>query len=703
MRLLRALFLAGALAAPSAALAEGRSIIVLDASGSMWGQIEGRAKLEIAREALGSVLQGMDPAAEIGLMAYGHRSKGDCGDIELVVPPGPGTAQAIIEAANGMKFLGKTPLSDAVKQAAEDLRYTEEAATVILITDGIETCNADPCALGAALEEAGVNFTAHVVGFGLTEEEGRAVACLAENTGGKYIQAADAGGLVDALKTTVVVAEPAPPPPPPEPEKLAENVDPVPYLVEGGPELADPFANDIYFSFTPLGADGQPAGKEETIFGRSLGFLPQGSYRMVTTLHEVVIEQVVEIGPETEVSTPTVVLDAGILSLRLLSEEGGATEPDATWDVRGAGGVSDYGFEKVTRIFPSGEYELTAKLGEMEAKEAIVITAGETLEKTVVLGVGLATFQAFYAPGVPVEGDQTFHILEAKAALDGERARIETLYGAGDGPGLPPGDYVAEATVGRATVEVPFTVVAGQRVEVQAVLNAGIAAVSAPNAGRIDILAAAAGLDGSREVIETFYGDAGEVTLPAGDYIAVAAAGQATAETAFAVKAAERAEVLVEAAVGAAAISAPGAGVIEVLEAKADLSGDRKRLETFYGEAGELLLPPGDYIAEATRDYARAEAAFTVTRDQRTEVTVTLVMGRAAITAEGANALEILEAKADLNGERKLLHTDYGGAASVMLPPGDYVVQGFFGEAPPVEVPFTIADGAVSEVSLAAP
>ena len=70
-------------------LADGRSIIVLDGSGSMWGQIDGRAKLEIAREALDSVLSALDPVTEIGLMAYGHREKGACGDIELVVPPRP--------------------------------------------------------------------------------------------------------------------------------------------------------------------------------------------------------------------------------------------------------------------------------------------------------------------------------------------------------------------------------------------------------------------------------------------------------------------------------------------------------------------------------------------------------------------------------------------------------------------------------------
>ncbi len=103
---------------------------------------------------------------------------------------------------------GKTPISDAVRQAAESLRYTEEKATVILITDGLETCDADPCAVASELEKAGVDFTAHVVGFGLSSEEGKQVACLAENTGGKYISAGNAAALGEALTATVVETPP---------------------------------------------------------------------------------------------------------------------------------------------------------------------------------------------------------------------------------------------------------------------------------------------------------------------------------------------------------------------------------------------------------------------------------------------------------------------------------------------------------------
>lgn len=189
-------------------LAQERVMIVMDGSGSMWGQIDGVPKLAIARDTLRDVLPGVPDSTELGLIAYGHREKGNCSDIELIVPAATGTAAQISSAVDNMRFMGKTPLSAAVQIAAEELRYTEDKATVILITDGIETCSADPCALGNALEQQGVDFTAHVVGFGLSEEEGRQISCLAENTGGKFFLAGDGNALVEALNEVVVVSIP---------------------------------------------------------------------------------------------------------------------------------------------------------------------------------------------------------------------------------------------------------------------------------------------------------------------------------------------------------------------------------------------------------------------------------------------------------------------------------------------------------------
>ncbi|MCT8160317.1 VWA domain-containing protein [Pseudoruegeria sp. SHC-113] len=184
------------------------SILVLDASGSMWGQIDGTAKITIAQEVVAGLLGDLPASHAVGLTLYGHRRKGDCADIETVIAPG--AARSEVEAAvRAVKPKGKTPMTDAVKAAAEALRFTEEKATVILISDGIETCNPDPCAAARLLEETGVDFTAHVVGFDVTDPKALAqMQCLAEETGGTFRTAANADELVSALQAVAIAPEP---------------------------------------------------------------------------------------------------------------------------------------------------------------------------------------------------------------------------------------------------------------------------------------------------------------------------------------------------------------------------------------------------------------------------------------------------------------------------------------------------------------
>lgn len=539
-----ALLAQGVLAAPL--LAEGKSIIVLDASGSMWGQIDGRPKLEIARAALGSVLSGLDPATEIGLMAYGHREKGSCADIELVVPPAPGTAQAITDAANAMKFLGKTPLTEAVRRAAAELKSTEEKATVILITDGIETCEADPCALGAELETSGVDFTAHVVGFGLTAEEGATVACLAENTGGKYIQAKDAGSLVEALKTTVAVVEPEPAPvpdPEPTPMALEKNFDPVIVLAEGQPEPADAIVDDAYVTLRLVLPDGALSEETITVYGRQTELVPPGSYRMVTELNDARAEQEVTITADA-LAQPVANLNAGVLNLRLYAFEGGDIASDAFWDVRGPDDVSESGYGQALYVFPAGEYSFLASLGAAKVEETLTFEAGTQIDKDVIIGTGLAVVDATYAEGVKVEGGDHFvEIFGAKKDIDGNRKSVGYTYGAGATFDLPAGDFVAVVTLGAAKAEVPFTVKVGERTEISAPLNAGVAAFTTPTDEFIEVLAAKPDINGNRASFGYSYGPAWQTTLPAGDYVVRASKGDKQSETPLTVEAGERTEL----------------------------------------------------------------------------------------------------------------------------------------------------------------
>lgn len=221
------------------------TILVLDGSGSMWGQIDGVAKITIAQDVVAELLSDFPADQGLGLTVYGHRQRGDCSDIETIVAPAAGTAASIVDAVNAIKPLGKTPMTDAVIAAAEALRYTEDSATVILVSDGVETCNPDPCAAARLLEEAGINFTAHVVGFDVEDPEALAqMQCLAEETGGKFLTAANADELDLAMTEMVSAPEPAP-----EPESALVPVTLTAIEGENGPVISDP----ILWSIT--GAD----------------------------------------------------------------------------------------------------------------------------------------------------------------------------------------------------------------------------------------------------------------------------------------------------------------------------------------------------------------------------------------------------------------------------------------------------------------
>ncbi|MEN8232629.1 MAG: hypothetical protein ABFR35_08105 [Thermodesulfobacteriota bacterium] len=101
-------------------------------------------------------------------------------------------------------------MSESVRQAALALRYEEERATVILVSDGLETCNVDPCKLADELAMTGVDFTIHVVGFGISKEEQAYLKCLADKTGGLFLAADNAAALRDALFKTVEEVKEAP-------------------------------------------------------------------------------------------------------------------------------------------------------------------------------------------------------------------------------------------------------------------------------------------------------------------------------------------------------------------------------------------------------------------------------------------------------------------------------------------------------------
>ncbi|MGE0825714.1 MAG: VWA domain-containing protein [Candidatus Binatia bacterium] len=197
--------------------ADASVLFVLDGSGSMWGKVGGKPKIEVARSVMGNLVNSLPENVSVGLGTYGRNRKDDCEDIEVLAPVGSDRT-AIIKAVNDLNPKGSTPLTGAIRLAAAQLRETEGNASVVIVSDGKETCEGDPC---AAVREAmlqGVQLQFHVIGFDVAPDEAEQLRCVAAAGKGKYFAAANAEELGTALaqvKEEVVAPTPKEPPPPP--------------------------------------------------------------------------------------------------------------------------------------------------------------------------------------------------------------------------------------------------------------------------------------------------------------------------------------------------------------------------------------------------------------------------------------------------------------------------------------------------------
>lgn len=189
--------------------ASANLLFILDASGSMWGRVEGEPKAVVAKEVMSGLVRQLPADARAGLIAYGHNRKGDCMDIESLVALGPLDRDAMIKQIEGLNAIGMTPLTASVQQAIEQLRQTEQSASIVLVSDGLESCGGDPCDAVRAARQSGVDFRLHVVGFDLGDTDTGQLQCMADAGGGRFFSASNADELAGALDQAVQV-EPEP-------------------------------------------------------------------------------------------------------------------------------------------------------------------------------------------------------------------------------------------------------------------------------------------------------------------------------------------------------------------------------------------------------------------------------------------------------------------------------------------------------------
>ena len=184
--------------------AAGRNLeIVLDVSGSMNTPLGDGTRWSTALQVLKSVVATLPGDMNVGLRVYGHRysskSAQTCQDTELVVPIGKLDRERIAKVTEQLKPRGETPLVRSVLKTVDDLKKAG-GGSVILITDGEESCQGDPRSAARQIKASGVKVTLNIVGFTLTgkQVEGE-LGSFAGSTGGHYYGAQDGEQLSHAI------------------------------------------------------------------------------------------------------------------------------------------------------------------------------------------------------------------------------------------------------------------------------------------------------------------------------------------------------------------------------------------------------------------------------------------------------------------------------------------------------------------------
>ena len=628
---------------PSGA-AEGRSdgpaIIVLDGSGSMWGNIEGErpAKFDLARAALREQLSTLSPRVRLGLMSFGQRRRADCSDVEVVAPLEAGPPERILAMADKLNPKGKGPLSLALKEAAKQIP-AGEPGSIIAVHDGMDNCYQDPCAAAAEIAKGNPETRVFLISFGLDKTDTQRLSCVARATRGRVLEANNSASLASAIGEALTLAN-------------LERVDPTTGVAVPVPQAATP-ANpagapglrltaalsgdnpplSAAIQWTIAKAD-QPAVPIKTGRTREMVTdLPPGSYVVEAKFGQTSAKETLEItaaGP----TAAKLSLNAGVLKLNAMADRGGTalSNPIVTIYAKGSGDGAKrpvwVGREAATNtVLPAGAYVVRVQDGLATQTADAAVTAGATTEVSPVLGTGrleLSTIAA--ANGEPLK-DVTYAIEEDDP--DSPQGRREVTRSADPVAvfTLPAGTYYVVARSGVAEARDRIALGSGATIKHAVSLNlvsiTVVTSAAAPPGGASaaqPILIRVLSEDGQREIARA--------TEPTGTFLLPPA------------------RYLVEAMVSGLNIKSQGVvdlsngrgGSVQLklesgeVSVKADTmpgnswrikdGGGRTVVHSGRGEAATSRLAPGRYVLLSEGGDKRTEQAFDLKAGERRELTV---------------------------------------------------------------------------------
>ena len=388
----------------------------------------------------------IDSQAEVGIVAFGHREKGNCADIEEIVPPRPFDPGLIQAAIANIQPKGKTPLSDGVRFAAQSQRFTEEKATVVILGDGRESCDKDPCAVAEELERLGVDLTVHAIAFDIADEEGtKQLQCFAQKTGGMFLPAADSADLVAALET---VREEVAPAPEPEPEPEPASFDMSFFPVDAG--SGQPLDLPVDWTITSR-ADGSEVTRPGAQGPLTLALAP-GDYTIRAEAGGPAGDYSFSVGAAlaTSLSVPVALPEPTAVKLTAVDAgTGEAIAGELSWTLVNAATeeIVDLSAASGTvREVPPGEYEVYVQVGDALGEGRATVEDGGTTD--IVIKVAVEISAPLSANG---ESFSAGSLVEVEWNFDGRASDLVFIAGETQKPNSYPLDDWRRHVVGNTS------------------------------------------------------------------------------------------------------------------------------------------------------------------------------------------------------------------------------------------------------------
>jgi hypothetical protein len=180
----------------------GRNILLLmDVSDSMDESINMGRKIDIAKDAMTDVVNSLS-GVNLGIRIFPADSFSCYSSLISDISPIDIKKTTLLTQIDDLYPRGYTPIEQSLRDSQSDFSMYG-SKEIILVSDGEETCDGDPCTAILDLRAQGFDITVHTIGFDISDEGRNQLLCISQATGGNHYDASDKESLMNAMSQAV--------------------------------------------------------------------------------------------------------------------------------------------------------------------------------------------------------------------------------------------------------------------------------------------------------------------------------------------------------------------------------------------------------------------------------------------------------------------------------------------------------------------